>query len=354
MATEPKITVKEETVTVYDNVPGNASTIAVIGAFDSEVTALTSCSSARAAHTIFGTTGTAGTFKGTDAIDYLFEGASSLLVANITTWSTANPPVASTTLTNEKLNAALALLHNEEFDILFIADELSDTQQTTVTAWLDAEFEDKYCHGQVAQLSKSTAADYTTSVSKFNNNVYYINTQTLTVNGTALDLNRSTAYICGLIAGLDVKASLTAKVIPGVTAVSPEYDTTAGQLGAALLSLNVPFIACRNRKNNVYYCVNSQLPDGFDLYVNRVRDYVLNRITAETYLGEPNNEITINGLITLVEGVKQQCVEELGLLNDIIYHVEKSSATTIDIIIDSMVFDGIITDINIYYSVEVQ
>ena len=354
MATEPKITVKEEAVTVYETPTGQASSIAVIGAFDSEITALTNCTSARAAHAAFGTTATAGNFKGTDAIDYLFMGASNLLVANITTWSDDDTPVASTTITTEKLAAALALLHNEDFDILFIADQLSDTHQTTVTSWLDSEFEDKYCHGQVAQLSKSTAADYTTSVGKYNNNVYYINTQTFTINGTTLDLNRSTAYICGLIAGMDVNRSLTSKIIDGVTAVSPEYDTTAGQLGATLLSLNVPFLACRNRRTNKYYCVNSQLPDGLDLYINRTRDYVLNLITAETYLGEPNSENTVNGVITLVEGVKQQCVEDLRLLKDIVYHVEKTSSTSIDIIIDSLVFDGVITDINIYYSIEVQ
>lgn len=354
MATEPKITVQEEKVTVYDTVSSQASTIAVIGAFDSEITALTNCETARAAHTSFGTTGTIGNFKGTDAIDGLFYGASNLLVANITTWSDDETPVAQTTLTTEKLAAALAKLHNEEFDILFIADELSDTQQTTVSTWLDAEFEDKYCHGQVAQLSKSTAADYTTSVGKFNNNVYYINTQSLTVNGASLNLNMSTAFICGLIAGLDVNASLTAKIIPGVTAVSPEYDTTSGQLGATLLSLNVPFIACRNRRNQTYYCVNSMLPDELDLYINRVRDYVLNRITAETYLGEPSSETTVNGVITLMEGVRQSCVSELGLLKNIVYHVEKTSSTCIDIIIDALVFDGVITDINIHYSIEVQ
>ena len=168
MATEPKIVVTEQSVSASNTTDIGDGIVAIIGAFDSEVSALTYCNNAREAHTIFGTTGTAGSFKGTDTIDYVFTGASGVLIANITTWSS---DTASTTLTNEKLAAALALLHNERFDILLIADELSDTQQTTVTAWLDVEFQAKYCHGQVAQLGKSTAADYTTSVSKFNNNL---------------------------------------------------------------------------------------------------------------------------------------------------------------------------------------
>ena len=354
MATEPRIVVTEQNVTVAsDNITTDGSNVAIIGAFDSEVTALTLCNTAREAHISFGTTATAGNFKGTDSIDYIFTGASSLLVANITTWSDDDTPVAQTTLTNEKLAAALALLHNERFDILFIAEQLSDTQQTTVTAWLDAEFQAKYCHGQVAQLSKSTASDYTTSVSKFNNNVYYINTQTLTVGG-ALDLNRSTAFMCGLIAGLPLNGSLTSKTVNGVSAVSPEYSTVTGELGAKLLELNIPFLACRNRRTQSYYCVNSEMPDELDLYINRVRDYVLNRLAVEPFLGEINNPVTENGVITVVEGVVQHCVNDLQLLNNITYHIERPSSNCLDIVIDTMVFDDVITEIDIHYSIEVQ
>ena len=355
MAVEPKVIVREQ-APVPQATPDNiASTIAVIGAFDSEITALTICNDVREAHTKFGTMGTEGTFKGTDAIDGLFTGASSLLVVNITTWDTSGTdPVAETTLTTEKLAAALAKLHNESFDILFIADQLSDTFQTTVSAWLDAEFEAKYCHGQVAQLQKSTAGDYTTSVAKFNNNVYYINTQQFTMNGTTLSLNRSTAFIAGYIASLPLDTSLTSKIIPGVTAVTPEYSTATAELGATLLSLNIPFLKCRNRRLQTFYCVNSELPDELDLYINRTRDAVLNNIAIETALGEKNNAKTENGIITLMEGLKQHYVNDLGLLEDITYHIEKNSTKIIDVVIDSMVFEDIITTINIYYSINVE
>ena len=115
MATEPRIIVREEQVTIAENATGNvmrSSDYAIIGAFDSEVTDLTLVRNAREAHTLFGTTGTVGAFKGTDDIDNLFRGVSTLLVANITTWSDDDTPVAQTTLTTEKLEAALAKLHN--------------------------------------------------------------------------------------------------------------------------------------------------------------------------------------------------------------------------------------------------
>ena len=89
MATEPRIIVREDTVTTSENTVSNvmkASDYAVIGAFDSEITDLTLVRNAREAHTLFGNTATVGDFKGTDVIDNLFRGVSTLLIANITTY----------------------------------------------------------------------------------------------------------------------------------------------------------------------------------------------------------------------------------------------------------------------------
>ena len=136
------------------------------------------------------------------------------------------------------------------------------------------------------------------------------------VNNEQLGLNRSTAYIAGHIAGLNIDNSLTYQEIPGVQSITPEYSTAAGEMGAILLNLNIPFLKCRNRRLKKYYCVNSMLPDGLDLYINRVRDYVLNNIAAETLLGKRNTRLTENGAITLVEGLKQHYVNELELLKE--------------------------------------
>lgn len=353
MATEPRIIVREDTVTIAENNVSNvmkSSDYAIIGAFDSEVTDLTLTRDVREAHQLFGVTETVGDFKGTDAIDGLFRGVSTLLVANITTYDEDTP---ETTLTTEKLEAALNKLHNEQFDTLFIAEELTDAQQTIVSAWLDAEFEAKYCHGQIAQLQKSTAADYAASVGKFNNNVYYINTQQFTVNGAVLDLNQSTAYIAGVIAALDVDRSLTNKIIDGITSVTPEYSTVAGEMGATLLNLNVPFLKCRNRRLQTYYCVNSTLPDELDLYINRTRDSILNNLAVEAYLGEKNSSITENGVTTLIEGLKKRYID-LNLISDLKYHTNKTSSKCFDVIIDEMLFDDIIDTINVTYSIGVQ
>lgn len=355
MAIEPKIIVNEGTVVRADELmPGMASRIGIIGAFDSQVTDLTLVTDETTAHSIFGTTTTEGTFKGTDAIDNLFIGATSLLVANITTWSDDETPVPSTVITNEKLDAALELLSHEEFDLLFIADELSDAAQTIVSTWLNKEFTDKYPHGQVAQLQKSTTAAYETSVATFQKNIYWICTQQYTYYGETLSLNRSAALMAGLIAGMMVNKSLTAKIIPNVTAVSPEYTGDNAAIGAKLLQLNVPFLKCKNRLNRTFYCVNSRMPDELDLYINRVRDYIISRIAVESFLGDINSDKTIEGITSIVEDVKYQCVDVLELLKDFEYRIEEESATCINVILEKLVFDDVVTEIKITYNIEVQ
>ena len=164
----------------------------------------------------------------------------------------------------------------------------------------------------------------------------------------------STAYIAGIIAGLNVDKSLTNKIIEGVTSVSPEYSTVAGEMGATLLNLNVPFLKCRNRRLQTYYCVNSTLPDELDIYINRTRDSILNNLAVETYLGEKNNSATQNGVTTLVEGLKKKYIDDLKLISDFTYHINNTSSKCFDLTIDEMLFDDIIDTINVTYSIGVQ
>lgn len=351
MATRPDIHVHQENVTITDSgVPGMASSIAVIGAFDSEVSDVTVVPNKESAHTIFGTTVNVDDFKGTDAIDGLFYGASNLIVVNITTWSDDDTPVPSKTLTTEKLTASLAKLKHEEFNLLFIAEELSDASQTLVSTWLDSEVEAKFAHGQVAQLQKSTTSAYATSIATFNDQINWITTQAY--NG--LSLNQSAALMAGYIASIGVNQSLTSKVIPVINSISPEYTTESGDIGAKLLELSVPFIEVRNRNKSSYICVNSELPNKLDLYINRVRDYVINRLEAEVILGEHSSDATIETAHTIVETVKKECVDDLKLLKDIEYHIEEVSGKVVKIAIDALVFDDVIITVDIPYSIRVE
>ena len=355
MAVEPTIEVIEESVTTQTRTPGMASSIAVIGAFDSKVSDITVVSDDTSAHGIFGTTKTLNQFKGTDVIDLLFLGASELLVSNITTWTTVEEEeTPETTLTNQKLTDALAKLKNEVFDLLFIAEELTDEAQTMVTTWLNKEAKAKFCHAQVIQLQKSTAAAYEASAATIGKQTAYVNSQSISYNGTLLNLNQSTALMAGLIAGRMVNDSLTAQLLPGVTGVNPEYTTETGDIGAKLMELNIPIIKCRNRRLNQYICVNSMLPNGLDMSINRTRDYVFNTLEAELLLGKASSDLTLEGAQMIVENVRKECVEDLKLLKEIEYTIKKADSKTAEIILRKLIFDDIITKVKVKYSIEVQ
>lgn len=348
MAIEPKIVLKKQEYhgrTIPANIGSN---YALIGACNSPITDLTVCTSITEAINKFGRMETENQFKGTDAIPELFYGVSTLNVINTATFD-GGP---QTTLTDEKLTAALNKLHHIPFDTLFIAEELSDAQQEIVTAWLDAEAEAKFVHGQIAQVTKQNAEAYESLVAKYHDQIYYPNTQTFVINGDTKSLNRSTAWFAGFIASLTVDTSLTYMTIPGVSAVTPEYSTAVGEMGATLLSLNIPFM---KRRGSEFYVVNSMLPNGFDIYINRTRDKILNSIEAEVVLGAKNNNTTNNAIINLMEGLKNRFINDMHAVEDIKYHIEEGESTDkMKLIIESMTFADIITEVDIYYTISIE
>ena len=52
--------------------------------------------------------------------------------------------------------------------------------------------------------------------------------------------------------------------------------------------------------------------------------------------------------------IKELCVNTLDLLKDIEFEVIKKSANLVDIHITKLLFDGIITEIDVYVTVEVE
>ena len=90
------------------------------------------------------------------------------------------------------------------------------------------------------------------------------------------------------------------------------------------------------------------------MYINRVRDYVIKQFNLTDFLGRINHKVTINEIKQEASRVKNLCCNSLNLLEDIEYRVEKKNADCVEIYLDRMVFDGIITKINVYVNIEVQ
>jgi len=328
---------------------GEAGKIAMVGAFKTTETNPKLFTSLDEAQTTFGDD---TTFDGCAALPYLFmSGATSVLAVNVSTQSSGT---WTKTVDSTNLATALAKIKGEDWDVLFVAAPITDAFIAIIDAYLDATWSMKYPAGFIGALTGSSVSANVTTATAAGQHCYGLLTQQLTVNGTQLSVLNSAAYYCGLIAGMKVGNTMTMKTVPYVTAVSPELSFENSGDGKTLLEAGITTVKCQNRNAGKYIVVNSEQPNGLDLYVNRVRDYVIKALALHDFLGERNRELTLSSIKQEVDRVKNECIKVLDLLKDIEFTVEKKSSDCVDIHIQKLLFDGIITEIDVYVTVVVE
>ena len=328
---------------------GEAGRIACIGAFKTTSTTPALYTSLDEAQSALGSD---TTFDGCAALPYLFmSGATSVLAVNVSTESSGT---WTKTVDATNLASSLAAIKGEDWDILFVAAPITDAFIAIIAAYLETTFSMKCPAGFIGALTGASDAANITTAGAAGEHCYGLLTQQLTVNGTQLSVLNSAAYYCGLVAGMRVGNTMTMKVAPYVTAVSPELSFETGGSGKALLEAGITTFKCQDRGNARYIVVNSEQPNGLDLYVNRVRDYVVKQLALHQFLGERNRETTLNEIKHEVDRVKNECVKVMDLLKDIEFTVEKKSADTVNVHIQRLLFDGLITEIDVYVTVEVE
>lgn len=212
----------------------------------------------------------------------------------------------------------------------------------------------KYPAGFIGALNGANDAADIATAALAGEHCYGLIVQQLRIDGVLRSKLLSSAYYAGLVAGMGVGNTMTMKTLPGVTRCSPELSFDTGGAGKALLEAGITTVKPVNRNTGRHVVVNSEQPNGLDLYVNRVRDYVVKELALHDFLGERNNETTLNEIKQEVDRVKSECVNTLKLLKDIEFNVEKIDARTVQINISKLVFDGLITEIDVYVTVEVQ
>ena len=343
MGSNPKVQVFNKSNPVKSK-PGLASKIAVVGAFDSTATDPILCTTLDGAYEELGTD---TTYKGVSCLDKLFYGASSVLAVNSTTKTeSGNETVVDKTLTTAKLSTALSKIAEEDYDMLLVAEEdLTSEVIAIITSFLEKRFLNKLPTGYLA------FSDVYASAGDF---CYGLLQQQLTVNGTPLSKVDSVAYYCGVLASLNVGNSMTMKVVPDVTGVTPEVSFENGQSGLALLTNGITVFKCQNRGNNKFVVVNSEQPNGLDLYINRTRDFIVKEMNLHDFLGDRNRTPSLDEIKQEIDRVKERCVNTLDLLEDIEYTVEKKNSKCVDINITKLLFAEIITEIDVYISIEVK
>ena len=130
------------------------------------------------------------------------------------------------------------------------------------------------------------------------------------------------------------------------------YTFNPGDDGAILTGYGYLLFRLINATTNTYEAVNSANPNGLDIYISRVRDYIVNEFALRQYLGEQSNTLTM-------DMIKMECnriatmFQELNLIENMSYVVEKKDSETVNVIINSIEFAGIITEIDVFITIEV-
>lgn len=330
---------------------GLLNNICVIGAFDSENNDPQVFASLSEAQTALGTD---DDFNGCKILPIIFT-TGTLIAVNITTWTgTGASKTAVKTLTTTKLTEALAKVKGENFDMVFIADTIADEALVVLDTFLEDIHKIKMPAGYVAAISRASTAAYLTTASKAGEFCYGLIDQEFTVGGNEYDVLESAAYYAKVIAEMNPGNSMTMKQVPYVTAVSPEYTFETGHAGTSLVGAGLTIVKCQDRTNGKYVVVNSEQPNGLDLYINRVRDYVIKEMALHQFLGDRNRQASVNEVIQELDRVKYKCINTMDLLKDIVYDVDKVSSNCVEVTIHKLLFDGIITKIKVYYSIEVE
>lgn len=348
----PIIKVKSEIKKVVNNNPLIRDTVCLIGGFETATHSLEpiNVTTIEQARELFGTD---ATIDGNKALEQILgdNTVSNVVVVNISSGSGDN---IQRNLTQTKLDNAITVLDLIDFDILYVANELTDALLKSVTDFADSRFENKKPFGYVTAFTRASNSAYETTAGKLGDWCYASVIQRLSVDGDDLDLIGTGAFITKYIATLSVGESLTARTISEITGIHSDDVKTFGASddGAILTGYGYLLFRLINATTNTYEAVNSANPNGLDLYISRVRDYIVNEFSLRQFLGNQSNNLTL-------DMIKMECsriatmFQDLSLIENMSYIVEKKDSETVNVIINSIEFAGIITEIDVFITIEV-
>lgn len=348
----PIIKVKSEIKKVVTTNPLIRDTVCLIGGFataekTNEPYAVSTIQEAREIY------GTDVSVDGNAALEQILgdNTVSNVIVVNVSTESSGT---ISSNITQTKLDNAITALDLIDFDILYVASELTDALLKSVTDFAESRFENKVPFGYITAFTRASNSAYQTTAGKLGDWCYAAVLQKLEINDDELSLVETGAFITKLVATMNVGDSLTAHTIPEITGI-PTTDVKTfneGDDGAVLTGYGYLLFRLINATTNTYEAVNSANPNGLDIYISRVRDYIVNEFALRQFLGKHSNTLTL-------DMIKMECsriatmFEELGLIENMSYIVEKKDSETVNVIINSIEFDGIITEMDVFITIEV-
>ena len=256
-------------------------------------------------------------------------------------------------ITANKLETALAVLNDIEFDTLYLLEDSADANIEALATFAAARFEAKKPFTSIITCTRASKAAYETTIGKVGDYAIAVLTQPLEVNGEELSLVESGAYLLNTIVRMNVGQSLTAKVLEEVTDVLTVYNESTTPKLSEMVGMGYFVVRSINPLEGTYEVVNSANANGLDMYMTRVLSYIVNEFALRRYLGERNNTATLSGISMECNRLLTMFRDDLQLVENITYAVSKRDAETVDVILNTIEFSGIITEIDVAITIEV-
>ena len=273
-------------------------------------------------------------------LDYIFNstnqsrGAESVLVVN-TNYDKGTLVYESS---NSDIASACTLLEEEDFDILTIAENTALVTSTVVSSetvyvlnpvWATLKaFENKQYLAQkpfgIITGIDLTVNATTTLLGEFktlwaDRGIYKAIVTPIRLNGEALSLNiaQSGCWHSAFTSGRPVNKSETAKTYQGIIG---ENSKDKFPLDATITwknLLNNGFLTTKysNRRTQTIQCLSNITPADWDMKIERVKNYIIKRLTLSDVLGEDNNRVTRDYLKGLFEYERQLAMQNNYLVD---------------------------------------
>lgn len=315
---------------------GNAGKIALIGAFPNSTKQIGSYTKLEDAQADFGAVSIPGGCVAYGCLPYIFnqdnqsKGAEEVIIVN-TNYGAGS---LSYTITNELLAAALLVLADEDFDILTVADTINLEAEganssvvlnplwTTLKSFVDSQYANQQPFGIISAIGidKDSATGDTTIASfksAFNKKGIYKAVTTpvhLKEDTNALSLAQSACWHAAFTAGRLVNKSETGKIYKALKGKDSKSEfpitATSGKLDwENLLDAGLHTMKYHNRRLQTVKCINNLTPAGYDMKVERVKNYMIKRLNFTDVFGEDNTEPTLDFVKGLFEYEKELALQ---------------------------------------------
>ena len=333
---------------------GNAGKIALIGAFPTSTVQINSYTGLKEAQNDLIGEYTPSTIPegcvSYGCLPYIFnsnkqsKGPEEVIIVNTNYGATE----LSYTIDNTKLAAALLVLADEDFDILTIADTVSLGTSTTLNAMFNTlhsfvltMYEGQKPFGIITAIdidNTDTNGDTKLAALKTlfeDKGIYKLITTPVHIRGDvdALSLAQSGCWHSAFTAGRPANKSETGKLyeeLQGEDSKSlfPISSTTGVIDWENLVDAGLHTTKYRNRRLQTVQCINNMTPHGWDMKIERVKNYMVKALQFADVFGEDNTTPTISYVQGLFEYEKKLAIDN-NYISDMDYEITQCGASCV-------------------------